>query len=211
MLQAILGLASGVGIGLVAAIAYLRLQDNRKRESAQAAHANIISEAETKGREIVLQARDEAIKIRDEAEKESNRRRRELDQQLEQFTDRREKLDRRFEQTENRARNLEQREQLVNERERQLQDLEVERQRAIERAAGMSREEARNELLERVARTHPGQVLELELEREDGRWIYEVKLLQPGGRIVALEVDARSAELLKQRSRDRHPPEPGGR
>ncbi|HMR72102.1 MAG TPA: PepSY domain-containing protein [Rubrivivax sp.] len=67
------------------------------------------------------------------------------------------------------------------------------------------------ELLERVARTHPGQVLELELEREDGRWIYEVKLLQPGGRIVALEVDARSAELLKQRSRDRHPPEPGGR
>ena len=151
MLQAILGLASGVGIGLVAAIAYLRLQDNRKRESAQAAHANIISEAETKGREIVLQARDEAIKIRDEAEKESTRRRRELDQQLEQFTDRREKLDRRFEQTENRARSLEQREQLVNERERQLQDLEVERQRAIERAAGMSREDARNELLERVA------------------------------------------------------------
>ena len=61
--------------------------------------------------------------------------------------------------------------------------------------------------------TVPGETtpLELELEREDRRWIYEVKLLQPGGRIVALEVDARSAELLKQRSRDRHPPEPGGR
>lgn len=67
------------------------------------------------------------------------------------------------------------------------------------------------ELLERVSRTHPGQVLELELEREHGRWIYEIKLLQPGGRIVALEVDARSAELLKQRTRDPRPPGASGR
>ena len=67
------------------------------------------------------------------------------------------------------------------------------------------------DILARSRAIQPGQVVGLELEREDGRWIYEVKLIQPGGRIVALEVDARSAELLKQRSRDRHPPEPGGR
>ena len=55
------------------------------------------------------------------------------------------------------------------------------------------------ELLERLQRTHPGQVLEIELERDDGRWVYEVKLLQPGGQVVKLAIDARTAEVLKQR------------
>lgn len=58
-------------------------------------------------------------------------------------------------------------------------------------------------VLERVQRSHPGRVLEVELEREDGRWIYELKLLQPGGRLLKLEVDAASAEVLRSRSRPR--------
>lgn len=55
------------------------------------------------------------------------------------------------------------------------------------------------QLLERVAREQPGQVLAVELEREDGRWVYELKLLDPAGRLVKLEVDARSAELLRRK------------
>lgn len=58
-------------------------------------------------------------------------------------------------------------------------------------------------LLQRLQRTHPGRVLELELERDDGRWIYEVKLLQPDGRLLKLEVDAATAQVLKVRRRDR--------
>lgn len=51
-------------------------------------------------------------------------------------------------------------------------------------------------LLERVRQSHPGEVFEVDLEREDGRWIYELKLLQAGGGLVRLEVDARTAEVL---------------
>ncbi len=58
-------------------------------------------------------------------------------------------------------------------------------------------------VLERLEREHPGQVLEVELERDDGRWIYEVKLLQAGGRLVKLELDAASGEVLQRRVRDR--------
>ncbi len=54
-------------------------------------------------------------------------------------------------------------------------------------------------LLERLQRSHPGQVLELELERDDGRWVYEVRLLQPDGRLLRLDVDARTAEVLRAR------------
>lgn len=51
-------------------------------------------------------------------------------------------------------------------------------------------------LLERLQRAHPGQVLELELERDDGRWIYEVKLLQADGRLLKLAVDAATGQVL---------------
>lgn len=57
-------------------------------------------------------------------------------------------------------------------------------------------------LLERLQRTHPGRVLELELEREHGRWIYEVKLLQPDGQLLKLEVDAATATVLRVRRAD---------
>lgn len=62
-------------------------------------------------------------------------------------------------------------------------------------------------LLDKLQRSHPGRVLEIELEREQGRWRYEIKLLEPGGRIVKLELDARSGELLRQRRRS-EPAEP---
>jgi uncharacterized membrane protein YkoI len=58
------------------------------------------------------------------------------------------------------------------------------------------------EILERLRRQHPGQVLELELEDRRGSagerlWVYEVRLLQPDGKVVKLELDARSAQVLR--------------
>ena len=58
-------------------------------------------------------------------------------------------------------------------------------------------------VLQRVAAEHPGQVLEVELERDAGRWTYEIKLLQPSGGLLKLEVDAANARVLKARSRQR--------
>jgi uncharacterized membrane protein YkoI len=61
-------------------------------------------------------------------------------------------------------------------------------------------------VLERLERDHPGQVLEVELESEEGRWVYEVKLLQAGGRLIKLDIDAASGAVLqrRERGRDRH-------
>ncbi|MDO8330110.1 MAG: PepSY domain-containing protein [Fluviicoccus sp.] len=56
-------------------------------------------------------------------------------------------------------------------------------------------------ILERVGRLYPGQVLEVELEREQGRWLYEIKLLLPDGRLLKAEVDARSGEVLGTKRR----------
>jgi uncharacterized membrane protein YkoI len=56
-------------------------------------------------------------------------------------------------------------------------------------------------VLEKVQLSYPGEVLEVELEREGGRWVYELKLLQSGGRLVRLDVDAKTAEVLRSRQR----------
>ncbi|PWS35885.1 hypothetical protein DFH01_20165 [Falsiroseomonas bella] len=55
------------------------------------------------------------------------------------------------------------------------------------------------ELLAEVERRYVGRVIETELEREDGRWIYEFKLLPSSGRVVELRLDAATGALLRSR------------
>lgn len=61
-------------------------------------------------------------------------------------------------------------------------------------------------ILERIAREHPGQVLDVELEPEkEGRterWVYEIKLLRKGGTLVKLKVDARNGSVLSRKIKD---------
>lgn len=54
-------------------------------------------------------------------------------------------------------------------------------------------------VLERLARDTPGQVMEVELERHGQRWIYEIKLLRPGGALSKLLIDARDGTIIANR------------
>lgn len=51
-------------------------------------------------------------------------------------------------------------------------------------------------ILERVEREYPGQVMEVELDRENGEWVYEVKLLRKGGALMKLKILARDGTIL---------------
>ena len=52
-------------------------------------------------------------------------------------------------------------------------------------------------VLDKVETAHPGHILEIELERENRQWIYEVKMLQADGAVIKLDVDARTGNILK--------------
>lgn len=56
-------------------------------------------------------------------------------------------------------------------------------------------------VLARVAREYPGQVLEVELERDHGQWTYEIKKLLSDGQLVKLKVDAKTGEPLRRGDR----------
>jgi len=54
-------------------------------------------------------------------------------------------------------------------------------------------------ILEKIELQYPGQVLEIELEEKHQHWIYELKILQPAGKLIKLKVDASNATILKQK------------
>lgn len=63
-------------------------------------------------------------------------------------------------------------------------------------------------ILERVERDYPGQVMEVELDRENGRWLYEFKILRSGGSLLKLKVDARDGTPLGKKERPQTGEEP---
>ncbi len=56
-------------------------------------------------------------------------------------------------------------------------------------------------ILERIEPTHPGQVLEVELEQKKGGWVYELKILKAGGRLQKIKVDAKNGVIISDKER----------
>lgn len=54
-------------------------------------------------------------------------------------------------------------------------------------------------ILERLATTIDGDIIETELDREKGRWIYEISYIDRNGRLTELEIDAADATVLKMK------------
>jgi len=49
-----------------------------------------------------------------------------------------------------------------------------------------------------LQRQRPGHAIDVELEHEHGRYLYEIEWLDPAGRVWELDVDARDGRLLQQ-------------
>lgn len=52
------------------------------------------------------------------------------------------------------------------------------------------------EVLTIVASLHPGDVIEVELEEEDGVMVYELEIVTPEGRLLEIEVEAATGRVL---------------
>lgn len=58
------------------------------------------------------------------------------------------------------------------------------------------------QILQRARRQRDGRVLETDLQREDGRYVYAVELVDDKGRVWELQLDAATGEVLKNRRED---------
>lgn len=52
------------------------------------------------------------------------------------------------------------------------------------------------ELLKRLEIQVPGEVVGIEFEREHGRWVYEFKIIDGGGRLLEVYMDAQTGAVL---------------
>lgn len=55
-----------------------------------------------------------------------------------------------------------------------------------------------DQILVNVAKQHPGQVLEVELESRPRGLLYEIKILSAQGTVTKLKVDAKTGEVLNR-------------
>ena len=54
-----------------------------------------------------------------------------------------------------------------------------------------------SDILAVAEEARPGRVIAVELERDDGAWVYELELVTPQGRLYELEIDAASGAVLE--------------
>jgi uncharacterized membrane protein YkoI len=59
-----------------------------------------------------------------------------------------------------------------------------------------------SEILDLAHSQFSGFLLEVELEREEGRWIYEIELLTPTNDVIEIEYDARTKEFIDAKGRN---------
>jgi uncharacterized membrane protein YkoI len=57
-------------------------------------------------------------------------------------------------------------------------------------------------ILERAQASHPGRILEADLDEEQGRFVYEIELLDDEGLVWELQFDAKTGRFLNRKRDD---------
>ena len=120
------------------------------RRILEEARAAALKEAESRKREALLEARDEAFRIKRDAERENREQRTELQRLEKRLVQREETLDRKLEALEKRDQALAQREQEVARVKEDLEGLSTRQKQELERVSGLTLEQARQELLQKA-------------------------------------------------------------
>jgi ribonuclease Y len=144
--------AASIVFGLIAGHLIRHFQLEREKKNRQTEIERMEEEAKTRAREIELRARDAALKHRDEAEEEISRRRNELSREEERIQNRREDLDQRLDKIEKRDQALNKRQSSMDKRANELEKMHTKIISELERVSSMTRDEAKDQLLEEVER-----------------------------------------------------------
>ncbi len=148
----VLGLVGAVFLAAVGGYyAQTRLSQSRVATAERSA-ARILSEADRRQKELLLEAKEEAIRVRQQAESELRDRRKEIQRSEQRLNQKEENLDRKLESLEQRQRNLQNRERDLEEARSSLATLEDERREELERLSNLTVGEAREMLLAQIER-----------------------------------------------------------
>ncbi|MEO8334035.1 MAG: ribonuclease Y [bacterium] len=152
-----LGRKSGVDMGRKVEVDRLTLSKSTAEETAKRIIADAEREVETSRKSAVISGKEEVMKLREAAELDLRARRSTVEQEERRVSEREGTLDRKLELVETRDREIGKRasdfgrrEKLVQTREEELEKLVADERRRLEQMAGMSAQDAKNELIRRL-------------------------------------------------------------
>ncbi|WP_350455246.1 ribonuclease Y [Slackia heliotrinireducens] len=148
ILVLIVGIAAGVAIGLIVSRNMANSSTRRAADEAKRLIDDAERQADTLRREAVVEAKDEVLKMKQEAQAENKERMREVRAAENRINQREESLDRRVESLDAREHQLSSMQGQVERRERDVAKAMEEVNVRLEEVAGMSPQEAKEELLD---------------------------------------------------------------
>ncbi|MCW5891826.1 MAG: ribonuclease Y [bacterium] len=207
----ILAAVAGVAVGALVAFALDRARRQRAAQAETSARANAQRlledarrEAEGHRREAELGAKDVLMQARSEAEREAREQRRELSAQEARLAQKEQGIDRRLEGISQREADIEKREEGVRRREQQTEARKAEADRLadglrtkLEEVAGLTRDEAREQLLTQMTEEVRGEAakyvrqIEMEAREEADR---------RAKKIVSIAIERLSGEFVAERT-----------
>lgn len=166
ILYVIGSLVLGAVIGFVLHRFFVTDKVNRSRESAERLISDAEKAAETSKREMLLEAKDEIFHMKAEADEDIKDRRKELTTLENRLMQREESLERRGDSLDKREHQLASQAGQVVKREKELEEAVAEEKARLEALAGLTSDEARSVLLDRVREdvTHDAAVIIRETE-----------------------------------------------
>ena len=150
LIASLLGLIVGVVLGIVINRFVIAGKTTQAREAAERMLADAQKQAETTRKEMLLEAKDEIFHQKAQAEEEAKERRKELTALETRLLQREESIERRAETLDKREHQLSSQAGQIAKRETDLEEAIAEEKNRLESLAGMTSEEAKSVLLDRV-------------------------------------------------------------
>jgi ribonucrease Y len=146
VLAAVLALAAGLAIGFRA-----RQRNTAvSQEAAQLQAEKLLAEATARQKDLLLEAKDEALRLRNAADAEVRERRAEVQRQERRLEQKEQNLDRRLEDLERRTQQLQDRDKQIQARLNEIEQLKAEQLQELERISNLTHEDARDVIIKRV-------------------------------------------------------------
>ncbi len=150
VLYVMLGLALGVVLGFIINRFVVTGKTSQARQMAERLLADAEKQAETTKKEKLLEAKDEIFQLKSQAEDEMKERRKDVTAMEARLTQREESIERRAESLDKREHQMSSQVGQIAKREKELEDAIADEKSRLEQLAGMSSDQAKTVLLERV-------------------------------------------------------------
>ena len=174
ILIALGALAVGVIVGFILRMKSAEKKIGSAKRQAMQILEDAMHDAESRKKEILFEAKENALTIKDETERDLKERRKEVARQENRLAQKEENLDRKIETLEKKENRLTEKEKEAEELKARIQSALAEQRNALERISGITAEDAKAELLARV---------ESEIAHETAQKIseYETRFKEEGG------------------------------